>query len=96
MDTIYDYIKSYFILSLMLLILSYLTPNESYKRYFQYFIGVWICVLLLQPVLSFYTGGEELMYQSFSELEEELADMEKWQEEGVDIFEFFSMDGESQ
>ncbi len=94
MDIILAYIKSYFILTLLLLVLSYLAPEDRYKRYFQYFIGVWMCVLLLRPVMTWFGSGEDVAYVSMQELEERLSEIDKWQGDGVDIFEIFSIDGE--
>ncbi len=96
MDSILSLVKSYFILAVLLMVLSYLAPKEEYKRYFQYFIGIWLCVLLLRPVIALFTDGEELAYYNMKELEEQLGDLDEWQEEGVDIFEIFRMDSEAQ
>ena len=96
MDAILELVKNYFILALLLMVLSYLAPKEEYKRYFQYFIGIWLCVLLLRPVIALFADGEELAYYNMEELQEQLMDIDEWQEEGVDIFEIFRMDSEAQ
>lgn len=82
MDSIVEIVKSYFVLAILLMVLSYLAPKEEYKRYFQYFIGIWLCVLLLRPVIALFTDGEETAYSHMLEIEEELDDIDRWQEDG--------------
>lgn len=78
---------------LLLLVMSYLAPKDSYKKYFQFFIGAWMCVLLFKPVLTWIGEGIQIDWESRQQLEEQIGQMEEWQEEEVDIFELFYMDG---
>ena len=94
MTAILELLKSYFVLLLLLLLLSYLAPKESYKKYFQFFIGAWMCVLLIRPVFSWLNQGKEIVMKHQEEVEEQLSQIDQWQEEGVDVFELFFMDSE--
>lgn len=92
METVLSLIKSYFILLLLLLILSYLAPKDCYKRYFQFFIGVWISIFLLKPVIEWMDSGERIVYSGREQIEQRLEEIEEWQGDGVNIFELFFMD----
>lgn len=96
METVLSLFKSYFILMLLLLVLSYLAPKDSYKKYFQFFIGVWMCVLLIRPVVQWLDKGEKIVFSNKEAIEERLEDVEQWQGDGVDIFELFILDRETE
>lgn len=42
--------EKYLYLSLVFLICSYLSPNDEYKKYFQFILGVFLAVAILQPL----------------------------------------------
>ena len=46
-----DFLKNYYVFMLVLMVLSYLVPKEEYKVYIQFFIGIFVIVLLLEPIL---------------------------------------------
>lgn len=92
MEAIVSMIKNYFILMLLLLFVSYLTPKESYKKYMQFFVGTWLFILLLQPVIGWIKNGEEISDKSRAELQKQLEHMEKWEGEGTDVFEHIYLD----
>lgn len=94
MALILSLIKSYLILMLLLLVLSYLVPNESYRRYVQFFIGVWMCVLLLRPVFDFFRNPEETARREIGEIQDEISGRKKWEWEGPGLYELFEMDTE--
>ena len=66
MNLIQQYVKLMFIL----LICSYLVPNERYRRYVHFFIGIWVSTLLLKPCLTFLDSGEEILYKNRTQLEQ--------------------------
>lgn len=92
METILSLFKSCFVLMLLLLIMSYLAPKDSYKKYFQFFIGAWMCVLLLRPVFAWFDHGEEFVCSETDEVLEEISKLEKWEGEEVNLFELFFVD----
>ena len=53
MDTILEFVRNYFIFLLVLYLISYLAPQESYRRYFHFFISVLMVAVLMKPVLGF-------------------------------------------
>lgn len=89
MGTILDFAKNYFIFMLILFLFSYLTPREDYRKYFQFFIGALMAVILLRPVLEIFAGdGEEQLRARIGDM---LAEVERADDfgEGEDIFEWF-------
>lgn len=44
--------KEYLGLVILLLIISYLMPNDKYQRYYQFVMGVLIAIVILQPVFG--------------------------------------------
>ena len=94
MEAILSLIKSYFVLMLLLLLLTHLAPKESYKKYFQFFIGAWMCVLLLRPVLGWFRDGEALDTSLKKEVLEEIQKSEKWNGAEVDLYELYKADTE--
>lgn len=95
METVLSLIKSYFILMVLLLVLSYLAPKDCYKKYFQFFIGIWVSILLLQPVISWMESGERLAHTAQEQIEARLDEIENWQGDEVNIFELFFVDREA-
>ena len=43
-------IKSYFMVSFVFALVTYILPNESYKKYVKYFIGIIMSVIILQGI----------------------------------------------
>ena len=89
-----EILKNYYVFMLVLLVISYLVPKEDYKIYIQFFISVFFVVVLLKPVLTFFTMEDYsevyLMFESFRNQVEQL-DLNV--EEGVDVFEYFFSKG---
>ncbi len=84
-----NYIKDYFVLTLALLIFSYLAPGENYKKYFQFFIGIVMAVYVLKPVFGWMNDEDtDFVYESLDGISEKLSGIE-YGEEGEDIFEIF-------
>ncbi len=92
METIITFVRQFFILSLILILVSYLVPRDGYRRYLQFFAGVFMAVIILQPVAAFLTGDSlSVLYEDFAELEERMADLEYEAEHGKTIYELFTM-----
>ena len=62
MERILELFKNYFGIAFVLLIISYLAPTESYRKYFQFIISIMLAVILFQPL-------EEWMFSKQSERE---------------------------
>ena len=45
-----EFLTKFYIFMLILMVFSYLVPKEEYKKYMQFFVGVFVVVLLLKPV----------------------------------------------
>lgn len=92
MGVLTGFVKSYFIFLLLLQIIAYLTPKESYKKYVQFFTGALMAVLLLKPVLTWMDNDMAVPEAlSFEELSEQL-DTIAYEGEGEDMFEIFFME----
>ena len=86
---ILDFVKNYFLLMLILFLLSYLAPKEEYRKYFDYFISILVIAILIQPLGVFVSKGAQ--NQVKEELEKIREDMDKIEycEKGENIFEQF-------
>ena len=92
MDVIRSFVKSYFIFLLLLQVIAYLTPKESYKKYVQFFTGALMAVILLRPVLTWMDKETKLPdYAQFEEVMEQLEDI-CYEGEEEDMFEIFFME----
>lgn len=71
-----EYLKNYYIFMLILMVLSFLVPKEEYKVYIQFFVGIFMMVLLLEPVLELLTmDNPSFIYQIFEELNEKIEEV---------------------
>ena len=62
-----EFLKNYYVFMLILLVISYLVPKEFYKKYMQFYIGIFALVLFLKPVLEFFTmNNPSGIYEMFS------------------------------
>ena len=95
-----EMIKELYVFALLLLIFSYLVPKEEYKSYIQFFIGIFMIVIILKPVLLVVTASEpKVLYEIFQGFNEKVEQMEpeKWQpNETEDIYELFIFKGEGE
>ena len=58
------------------MVLSFLVPKEEYKVYIQFFVGIFMMVLLLEPVLELLTmDNPSFIYQIFEELNEKIEEV---------------------
>ena len=71
-----DFLKNYYVFMLVLMVLSYLVPKEEYKVYIQFFIGIFVIVLLLEPILELLTLQEPtLIYDVFEEINKKIEEV---------------------
>lgn len=85
-----EFLKNYYVFMLVLMVFSYLVPKEDYKAYIQFFISVFMIVLLLRPVLKiFMTNDLEGFYEMFEVFSTQIESLDVEMEEGEDIFEHF-------
>ena len=90
-----EYIKGIYVFALMLLVFSFLVPKESYKTYIQFFIGIFLFVVLLKPVLGVLDdsyGGT--VQEIFEDLGQKLDGTYSYKE--GDIYEIFVSEGEGE
>lgn len=91
-----ELLKDYYVFMLILMVISYLVPKDDYKSYIQFFIGVFVVVLFIKPVLEMMTiDNPSLVTEVFDNINSQIEhiDMET---EGVDIFEYFFFEGEGE
>lgn len=92
MQIVLQFVEKYFIFMLVLFLISYLVPRESYQKYFHFFIGALMVAVLMEPLLSFRSQKvREEFHSEMRKIEQELSDMEYY-EKGEDIFEQFLED----
>ena len=85
-----EFLKGYYVFMLVLMVFSYLVPKEEYKTYIQFFISVFIIVLLLKPVLGIFTSEDPAyLYAWFNEFWQQIESLDIEMEEGENIFEHF-------
>jgi len=90
-----EFLKNYYVFMLVLMAFSYLVPKEEYKIYIQFFISVFIIVLLLQPLMEILTTDTtQRFYDMFEELRLQIENLDVEMEEGEDIYEHFFFKGE--
>ena len=90
-----EYLKGIYVFALMLLVFSFLVPKESYKTYIQFFIGIFLFVVLLKPVLGILDHSYgEMVQETFEDLGQKLDGTYSYQE--GDIYEIFVSEGEGE
>jgi hypothetical protein len=96
MVTIQNFIREYFSLALLLLLFSYLAPEEKYKKYLQFFIGILLTVFVMKPVLGWMSKDElPISWEEIESVTGNLEDLE-YEQEGENIFEIFFMDEDTE
>ena len=92
-----EFLKDYYVFVVILMVLSYLVPKDDYKKYIQFFIGIFVIVLLLKPILQiFFIKDDTVLYEAFEELNKRIEVMDFQMEEREDMFEYFFFEGEEQ
>ena len=83
-----EYLKNYYVFMLVLMVFSFLVPKEEYKVYLQFFVSVFLVVLLLTPVLEFVTMDEPgMVYDIFLDMNQQIEQMDI--EKEANIYEYF-------
>ena len=97
MEVLTSFIKNFFVLMLLLSVVSYLVPKESYRRYIQFFIGIFMAVILLKPAVEWmFSGDTGVVYENLDSVTKQLEQIEFKEENGEDIFGIFDMDSETE
>ncbi len=90
-----EFLKNYYVFMLVLMVFSYLVPKEEYKVYIQFFISVFIIVLLLKPIMEiFTTDDKQQFYDMYEQFRQQIENLDIKMEEGEDIYEHFFFEGE--
>lgn len=88
-----EFLKNYYVFMLILMVFSYLVPKEEYKAYMQFFIGVFMVVLFLKPVLEFFsTDNPDFVYEIFENFDLQLEQYEVDMTEEENLFEYFFLE----
>lgn len=97
MERILEVFKNYFGIAFMLLIVSYLAPKETYRKYFQFVISILLTIILFQPLEEWIFSGEMAgKIIDFRQLEEAFAFQEDRMKLEGDIFECFGLEEASE
>ena len=92
-----EFLKNYYIFMLILLVFSYLVPKDEYKKYMQFFIGIFVVVLFLKPVLELFTlENPTQIYETFDSFNRQFEKLEYELEEGETIYEYFFFEREGE
>ena len=92
-----EFLKNYYVFMLILLVLSYLVPKEEYKKYLQFFIGIFVVVLFLKPVLEFFTIDDPMrIYEVFEPFNRQMEELDLELKEGENLYEHFFLEGEGE
>lgn len=87
-----EFLREYYIFMLILMIFSYLVPKDEYRKYIQFFIGIFMVTLILKPVLQlFLMEDPSRIYEVFETFNQYVGQMEL--EEGENIYEYFFFEG---
>lgn len=90
-----DFLKNYYVFMLILMVISFLVPKEEYKAYMQHFIGIFMIVLLLRPLLELFTAeNPSLIYEVFDAFNVQIEEFDVSMEEN--IFEHFFLEGKGE
>lgn len=85
-----EFLKNYYVFMLVLMVFSYLVPKEDYKIYIQFFISIFMIVLLVRPIMEILTlDNSEQFYDIFEQFRLQMEGLEYEAGEGENIFEHF-------
>lgn len=91
-----ELLKEYYVFMLIIMVISYLVPKEEYKSYIQFFLGIFVVVLFLEPVLNFfYAENTSFVTDVFENINAQIEHIDIEMEEG-NIFEYFFFEGEGE
>lgn len=84
-----EFVKGYVYFMIVLMVASYLTPKEEYRKYVQFFMGILLAVVIIRPIIGW--GAKENWYDALdyvNELYEQLGQIE-YEGEGNDVYTIF-------
>ena len=88
-----EYLKTYYVFMLILMVFSYLVPREEYRKYIQFFVGVFVVVLMLKPILELFSADAPTRIQElFDSFNVQMNRME-WDGKEENIYEYFFLEG---
>lgn len=89
MNMIVEFVKNYFIFLFVLYLFSYLAPQESYRKYFRFFVSALMIAVLMKPVLVIFQGEvRDTAKAQFDSISSQLEE-NKYEGKGEDVFEWF-------
>lgn len=92
-----EFIRNYYVFVLILMIFSYLVPKDEYKGYMQFFISIFIIVLLLKPMMEFLMlEDSSVLQETFSTFNNRIKELDFQIGEQEDIFEHFFLEREGE
>ncbi len=96
-----EIIKEFYVFALLLLVFSYLVPKDGYKAYIQFFIGIFLLVVLLKPVLQLVVSedlsGVYKIFDDYNTQVEQRRENNQWEAETEGgIYELFIFEGEGE
>jgi hypothetical protein len=92
-----ELLKKYYVFMLILMVFSYLVPKDAYKKYIQLFVGIFIVVLFLKPILTLLTMEDpNEIYEVFEVFNQKIESIDLEQLEGENIYEYFFSKGEGE
>lgn len=79
------------------MIFSYLVPKDTYKQYIQFFIGIFVVVLLLKPLLEVLMAKDNSILEGiFSQFNQQVNGLDFQIGEQEDIFGYFFFESEGE
>jgi hypothetical protein len=92
-----ELLKKYYVFMLILMVFSYLVPKDAYKKYIQLFVGIFMVVLFLKPILTLLTmENPNEIYEVFEVFNQKIESIDLEQLEGENIYEYFFSKGEGE
>lgn len=92
-----ELLKKYYVFMLILMVFSYLVPKDTYKKYIQLFVGIFMVVLFLKPILALLTmENPNEIYEMFALFNQKIESIDLEQSEGENIYEYFFSKGEGE
>ena len=85
METIIVFVKNYFLFLLVLYLISYLAPQESYRKYYRFFVSALMIAVLMKPVLGFLQ--KDVRAETRRQLY--MLAQNEYKEKGEDVFAWF-------
>ena len=71
MEFLFTWIEKYITIFLLFAVMSYMIPQETYRKYIRFFMELVCVLLLIAPIFSFFIEGKvqraEHFYRSFTE-----------------------------